>query len=410
VSERRADALATAAVVAIAAAIVLSSHVLGDYASSSTADNAAPAIRDLLAGDLHRFLADQPLMGSLSLLLRLPFAGLAKLLGGGATLTYQLGALPCVSAPGLVGVVVARRMRAAGRPAPVRALIIAVCLLNPATFGALRAGHPEELLAASFCAAAVLLARSGERPVLAGLLAGMAFATKQWALLALAPVLLVAPAARLRVAAAAMLAGALLTLPAPLASPAPFLKAGRAVAGSHRLYPTSAWWALRSSQRVVASDGVAEHRATVQRLPLGLTRSAGSGALVLAAVALIAACLARRRRLELDGALGLLALLMLLRCVLDPLPLDYYYAPVLVALAAWEGQGRRSLPIGTLLAGAAVAALLGPAPLGLGATATNVLVLTMAAVLAWRVGRATFGGERRPSTEVTAPARPIAVR
>ncbi len=379
-------------VIALGAAIVFTSHALGDYQSADTADNAAPAIRDLLAGDLHRFLADQPLMGSWSILVRLPFAGLASLLGGGETLIYQLGALPCVAAPGLVGVVLARRMRALGRSPSARALVIGLCLFNPATFGALRAGHPEELLAGALAVGAVLVAGEGGRPVLAGLLAGTAVATKQWALLALAPAVLAAPGARLRLLAAAVVAAVVLTAPAPLASPQPFVKAARTVGAAHRVYPASAWWGLGSSQRLVASDGVAERVSVVRRLPSGLTRSGASLLIGLAAAGLIAGFLLRRRGSRPTDALGLLALLMLARCAFDSLPLDYYYAPLLLALAAWEALAREGLPVGTLLAGGAVAALLGPFPVALDATVTHVLALAVMATLAGYVGRGTFGG------------------
>jgi hypothetical protein len=380
-------------VAALGAAIVFSSHALGDYGSSDTADNAAPAIRDLLAGDFQRFLADQPLMGSLSILVRLPFAALASAVGGGATLTYQLGALPCVVAPGLTGVLIGRRMRAAGRPVAARLLTIALCLLNPATIGALRAGHPEELLAAALCVAAVLLAADANRPLLAGALLGMAIGTKPWALVALAPVVLAAPASRLRVVAAVAVTAVMLTLPAPLASPQPFLAAAKRVGETHRVYPASAWWAVGSSRRFVSSDGVVNRSRTLRTLPSALSRSDASTLIAVVAAAIVLAFLVRRRgRASRRDAVGLLALLMLARCVLDPVPLDYYYAPALLALAAWEGLRREGLPVGTLLAAVAVAGILGPAPLQLGATTSNLLSLAVMATVGSYISHAMFAG------------------
>jgi hypothetical protein len=47
-------------------------------------------------------------------------------------------------------------------------------------------------------------------------------------------------------------------------------------------------------------------------------------------------------------ALGLLALLFLLRCLLDPLTISYHHVPFLFALAVWEGLRRRGLPIVSL--------------------------------------------------------------
>jgi hypothetical protein len=53
--------------------------------------------------------------------------------------------------------------------------------------------------------------------------------------------------------------------------------------------------------------------------------------------------------------LGLFALLMLLRCLLDPWNNDYYHAPLLLSLLAWEALGRDGWPRLTLFAGAALA-------------------------------------------------------
>jgi hypothetical protein len=44
-------------------------------------------------------------------------------------------------------------------------------------------------------------------------------------------------------------------------------------------------------------------------------------------------------------ALGVLALALLLRCMLDPWDLVYYHLPLAVALAAWEARRGRDLPV-----------------------------------------------------------------
>ena len=62
-------------------------------------------------------------------------------------------------------------------------------MANPLTLRALELGHPEELLGGALCVAAVLLA-ARERPLWAGLALGLAIANKEWALLAVGPVLL----------------------------------------------------------------------------------------------------------------------------------------------------------------------------------------------------------------------------
>ena len=83
-------------------------------------------------------------------------------------------------------------------------LIIVVTLLNPLVADALYWGHPEEILTAALATGA-LLAALEDRPLAAGLLAGLAIASKQWALLTLIPVLLILRRDRIR--AGALLAG-----------------------------------------------------------------------------------------------------------------------------------------------------------------------------------------------------------
>ena len=62
---------------------------------------------------------------------------------------------------------------------------------------------------------------------------------------------------------------------------------------------------------------------------------------------------ASRRRTP-DDVLALLALLFLLRCLLDPVDNAYYHVPFLLALVAWEGLTRRGPPVVSLLSSAAI--------------------------------------------------------
>jgi hypothetical protein len=52
--------------------------------------------------------------------------------------------------------------------------------------------------------------------------------------------------------------------------------------------------------------------------------------------------------------LGLLALLFLLRCLLDPVDNVYYHLPFLLSLMAWEGLVRRGLPLVSILSSATI--------------------------------------------------------
>jgi hypothetical protein len=64
----------------------------------------------------------------------------------------------------------------------------------------------------------------------------------------------------------------------------------------------------------------------------------------------------RRRGAAPEEALQLMALLLLMRCILDPLTYSYHHAPFLVALIAYEGL-RRRVPVLSIYAIAALAAM-----------------------------------------------------
>ena len=75
--------------------------------------------------------------------------------------------------------------------------------------------------------------------------------------------------------------------------------------------------------------------------------------IVLVASPLTALWWTSRRRTP-DDVLGLLALLFLLRCLLDPVDSAYNYVPFLLSLVAWEGLTRRGFPVVSLLSCAAI--------------------------------------------------------
>jgi hypothetical protein len=70
--------------------------------------------------------------------------------------------------------------------------------------------------------------------------------------------------------------------------------------------------------------------------------------IVLIAVPLTVAWWRSRRRTP-DDALALLALLFLLRSLLDPVNNAYYHVPFLLSLTAWEGLARRGPPVVSML-------------------------------------------------------------
>ena len=73
-----------------------------------------------------------------------------------------------------------------------------------------------------------------------------------------------------------------------------------------------------------------------------LTRPMIVGAAVVVAVAWWLRSGPDRNR---DDVLGVLALALLLRCMLDPWDLVYYHLPLTVALVAWEARRGRDLPV-----------------------------------------------------------------
>ena len=80
---------------------------------------------------------------------------------------------------------------------------------------------------------------------------------------------------------------------------------------------------------------------------------ASHAAIVLLPIPL-ALLLWRRRRFEREDLLLLLAFVLLLRCLLDPIDNPYYHAPFIFSLAVWEGLRLRGLPALSILVSALV--------------------------------------------------------
>ena len=107
---------------------------------------------------------------------------------------------------------------------------------------------------------------------------------------------------------------------------------------------TNLWWPFASPSTGRGVDGTASSASSTQySLPDGIGRAMHLGVIAVA----LALCLlyARRRgRGDPDDLLQLVALLFLLRCMLDPLTFSYHHAPFLVALIAYEAL-RRQVPV-----------------------------------------------------------------
>ena len=106
----------------------------------------------------------------------------------------DLGAILSMFAVGVLGLVLAARMRRRGQPPAAYVIAALVCLVNPFTWEALQAGHPEELLGGALCVGAVLAARRGGTIGASVLLAAAAvLAATEWAVLAPVTVLAAIP-------------------------------------------------------------------------------------------------------------------------------------------------------------------------------------------------------------------------
>jgi hypothetical protein len=375
--------LAALACSAVVGWLGLTTFVWGDYETE-----ALPAFTALVHGHLAEFLRLAPAYGG-SLVERAPFALMPGLWGGGQLAVYRAVALPCLLACALLAVVLVARMRSEGNPLPARALALLICAANPLALKALELGHPEELLGACLCVAAVLLAARG-RSLWAGLALGLAVANKEWALLAAGPVLLaLPPGRRIACAACGLAVAAAVVAPLLLAGSGGFAAATRASATPPGtiFHPSQLFWFFGHP----AGAGVSPAEPHAQIGP------AWTGAIshpaILAAGAVIGLALwwrqGRRGALGLRPALLALALLLLLRCVLDTWDTGYYMLPMLFALLAWEVTGP---PRRVHLLAAAVTALAALTFLWLPNHASGNL--QAAVFLAWSLPLAAFLARR----------------
>ena len=337
------------ALLGLSATVVLAFGGLGDYPNDAGTGIAAAANGHVLAG-----LGAKALMGSVSILMRAPFVALTHAAGLGELWEYRAGAVVCLAPAAAVGVGLAGRLWARPKSEWVAGIVAILAVANPATAAAVRLGHPEEVLTAALAVGAVILA-TRERSVLAGVVLGLALASKQWALVAVVPAIVAAPRSeRLRLLGIAVAVAAALTLPVLLANPTGFFQVGyQAATTPLSVTRTNVWFLLahpHTLQLHLPAGFPSEF--VLYRIPAWVARV--SHPLIVVAAVPFAALFARRRAAAVD-ALALLALAFLLRCVLDPVDNVYYHAPLVLALLAWEALSRgRRLPVASMLTCAAL--------------------------------------------------------
>jgi hypothetical protein len=311
-----------------------------------------PRIQALTHGNVTEFFSVESMMGTFAAVAQAPFAAIS---GGGTLVAYRWSAFACLLAVGLLGLYLAHLARRRGVPTLGQALIAGLCLFNPLTIGALDMGHPEELLTAALAVATIATASEGHR-YRAAVLLGLAVASKQWAVIAILPVLMALPSSRIRVAFIAGAIVAVLTLPALIAAPDSFSAVHGAAASTGRVVTP---WSVLYPVADVTSEryevGSTSFTAEVHKAPSPV-ESLMHPLIVLLGFGLPVGLALRRGRFRLSGpdAMALLALLALLRCALDPVDNLYYHVPLLLALLGWDGLDAERLPLRGL-AGTAIA-------------------------------------------------------
>jgi hypothetical protein len=371
--------------------VALSTRGLGDYPG-----DAGPAMHALLQGDLHAFSASRPAMGTLSLVVRLPFAALAYLGSPTEPAIFRWGAFPCVAAIGLLGVWLAGLARARGTGLVGQVTIVALAIFNPFVQSALGMGHPEELLTASLAIGAVVAAVE-ERSILSAVLLGLAVATKQWAVIAAFPVVVVLDADRVRALAGAAVVAAVCTLPAFVVAPGVFVANNFALLHEHYLEPPAWSWLFPVAPRVTVHlvDGLVHRGPRLSAGIVGLLHP-----LIIATGAGIAFLLGRldRRRRSVDRVFAAVALMFLLRCTLDTETMPYYHAPLFAALLAWDVMRGEQVPIralGAAVVGYALFDRLTPAAVGPDTAAWLYAGVTLAAACLFTTVLAGLGDRAR---------------
>ena len=403
--------------IAAGAALVLlffAASVMAESGLDYVIDAGGP-IDALVRGDWHEFFANQPLMGSFSLFLRAPFV--APVFHSSISTVYWAGALPCGLALLGLAIWLLREMQRRGRSDAEQVMVGAALILSPLSVRALHWGHPEELLGAALCVAAVIAASRGHG-IVGGLLLGCAVATKQWAVLAVLPALVAAPApARRRLVAVTAVVALAFTAPMLLGDPDRFLLVQRAASSADPQYVLDGSGGSPLPGSHVTPNNVF--------LPFAFTHETEQGTIylqnpligrlshsliVLLALPLTFLLWRRRGQADVREALLLLALLFLLRCVLDPMSLDYYHVPFLAALGAAGALGtlreaRLSLFAAAGLAIAYAVPTVSMYELSRDAIPKNIVYLVVTLPLLWALGRELYGPTRAALTDTARAAR-----
>lgn len=325
------------------------------FAWNDYENEAQSSVQELIRGHVLQFLHTAPVYGG-SLLERAPFALLPSLWGGDQLAVYRMLALPCLLALALLGMALVAHVRTQDGSPLVRVLALGLCVANPLVLIALEVGHPEELLGGCLCVTAVVLASRG-RALWAALLLGLAIAGKQWAVLALGPALLACPLGkRVLLASVTIVVASAVLAPFAIFSAGSISTNAQAVAtpGSIIFQPWQLWWFFGHHGALV--HGLFGAPKPGYRIAADWAAQISHPSILLAGALVWAAMWRKQRRqgqshIPLAQALLALALILLLRCVLDTWDTGYYLVPFLLALLSWRVYAApREMPLPALAA------------------------------------------------------------
>jgi hypothetical protein len=298
------------------------------------------AYAPLLAGDLRAFWSAVPGYAGFAVLVGAPSALLADALSLGESGAFVLTALPGAGLLAFIAAMLGARSRAGG--ARGWWLVVALGTGGPIAWWALHYGHPEDLLAAAAAVLAVWAAIEG-RPTAACCLIALAILAKQWAVLAVLPAAAVAPRGSVRIVVIGGAVAIFVTAAALLLHPT----AGAALLETGAKFHTrQLWWPL-GDPNPGGVPGILDG----ERLGPSWLASLAHPLIAALGLPLTALWLWRRPAAVRDreDVWILLALLFLLRCVLDPWNVPYYHLPLILALLAWEVRQGRRWPLATVL-------------------------------------------------------------
>jgi hypothetical protein len=231
---------------------------------------------------------------------------------------------------------------------------------------------------------------------------GLAIANKQWALLAVGPVLLALPAHRWRTLIIAGVLASALVAPMLLSSPSVTSGTDRLVVADTGaiFHPWQVFWFFGPRGHWVPSMlGSIERGFRVAPSWIG-----GRAHMLIVWLGVPLTLLAVRRRTPAADALLLLALLMLLRCWLDPWDVVYYPLPFIFALLAWETTVARRVPLGAVAATAATWLIFSYLPNHIGVDAQALSFLLPATLTLAVLAAVVYRLRPLPSAQRTAPS------